>query len=353
MLSADKQSGGSAAEEIDLTDEEVKEEEIKDGEQPTTNTFAAKPKGHWLKLELRSAMSNLHKASPDHYCFGEKSHYTRASPQKQKWSGKKRKRDESEDEGELTEKKESEAKAVNSCHLRLPLRSSDTREKSWYTVIDNIINHLGNNPTSREQCWLYKLPHFEDKSNSDGTRASKKQQKDPHAGGAKVSIEKNVTSKAGVGPKSVKYIGTWKLHRVVHAMYHPHMFERVSQFKIPADTHLSHRCAHGQRGFPHEAHRDNICINPFHARYLYETQNYDEKFCGNGCFDFCPHFHIDSPSVRCLWAWRDTGELKRCRSFPAKEGRLGYQWCKCERNCFLMDNPQRAHLDQTFADASL
>jgi len=96
-------------------------------------------------------------------------------------------------------------------------------------------------------------------------------------------------------------------------------------------------------GFPGRITGNNVCINPFHVRYLYETQNYDEKFCRNGHFSLCPHYDANTPNVRCLWTWRDTGEVKACRLSTS----VGLN-CTCTRNCFQPPALERLHQDLTF-----
>ena len=263
-------------------------------------------RGAWLREELRRQLEGLHLSQPGHYCFGPISSYTKAS-------------------------------GVKAVRLRLPLKAGGGQ--SWFNIIDEaIIAKLGNHPTNRDMCWMIKLPEFQPKMTEADTRAKKKTQKDPHAGGAKMQLQ------TGSHQLKTAFTSTWKLHRVVHAMYNPQMFEVVGDHLIPSDVHLAHRCGHGQRGFPWEDAGDNICINPFHVRYLYETQNYDEKWCRNGCFDTCPHHDQRTPTVRCLWTWRNTGEVKKCRSSQRPVPSVAFA---CTRNCFELPRLERLHLDLT------
>jgi hypothetical protein len=291
---------------IDLDDSSS---EDADDEKKVSVEEKQEGRGSWLRNELRRQLECLHQSQPSQYCFGAISSYTKAN-------------------------------GVKAVRLRLPLRSG--AGQSWFNIIDKaIIAKLGNQPTNRDMCWLIKLPKFQPKMTEGDTRAKKKTQKDPHAGGAKMQLQ--------VGSHQLKtaYTSTWKLHRVVHAMYNPQLFEVVGDHLIPPDVHLAHRCGHGQRGFPWEQAQDNVCINPFHVRYLYETQNYDEKWCRNGCFDACPHYDQKKPNVRCLWTWRDTGDVKRCRSTQRQVPSTG---CTCARNCFELPQLERLHVDLTFAE---
>jgi len=268
----------------------------------------------WLRHELRTQMDMLYRNQPDLYCFGPITGYERQS-------------------------KRTKNGSTRSIYLRFPLEdNSKLNSNSWYKVIDaQIIARLGNNPTNRDMCWLIRLPSFQLDSAQATSRLKKKDRKDPYAGGAKVNVMLG----------SNDYTSTWKLHRVVHAMYNPHVFAIVGEFDVPDNIHLAHRCGNGVRGFPWDEGRDNVCVNPFHVRYLKETQNYDEKFCRNGCFDMCPHYDLARPDVRCLWTWRDTGEVKICRSRP-RDGQP--MICNCTRNCYQPARLQEPHLDQTFAE---
>ena len=268
--------------------------------------------GEWLRNELRQQMTTLFATQPTLCCFGKPEAYQRKAAKT---------------------KKDSLIRAVR---LRLPLKHSGQRENSWFRLIDSaIINKLANNPTDCDMCWFIRLPAFESKLTDENRRAKKKVQKDPYAGGAKVSIT--------LGSGSTQSVSTWKLHRLVHAMYNPDMFLIIGEFAVPEDVHLAHRCGFGVRGFPWEENRDHVCINPFHVRYLYETQNYDEKFCRNGHFNLCPHYDQNNPNVRCLWTWRDTGKVKVCRL-----NNTGWLNCTCTRNCFESPVLERAHHDLTF-----
>ncbi len=270
--------------------------------------------GEWLRNELRQQMTLLHASQPDLCCFGKPEAYQRPSAKSNSKS----------------------TSLIRAVRLRLPLERSAPRDNSWFRLIDSaIINKLANNPTDRDMCWLVRLPEFGTKLTNEKKRAKKKVQKDPYAGGAKVSIT--------LGSGATQSVSTWKLHRLVHAMYNPDMFPIIGEFDVPDDVHLAHRCGLGGRGFPWEEYRDHVCINPFHVRYLYETQNYDEKFCRNGHFNLCPHYDQSTPAVRCLWTWRDTGEVKACRLSTT-----GWLGCTCSRNCFQSPTLERPHQDLTF-----
>jgi len=175
--------------------------------------------GAWLRHELRNQMQTLIRDQPNLCCFGSVGKYSRASGR-------------------------SKNGTTRSVYLRLPLEGAD-KSNSWFRVIDSqIISKLGNNPTDHQMCWLYRLPDFATKMTDQKSMAKKKEQNDPYGGGSKMTLT--------LGSGDHQHTGTWKLHRVVHAMYNPRMFDIVGNFQIPDRVHLAHRCGYGARGFPWE-----------------------------------------------------------------------------------------------------
>jgi hypothetical protein len=134
--------------------------------------------------------------------------------------------------------------------LRMPMKMEDGRKCSWTKKIDAIIVRISNSPSDpKRHCWLYTLG-----------------KSDCHYAVFKLG------NQTGYGDQA-KY----RLHRVLYALLHPQMHERVvkdSDFTVGVDNNCSHLCG---MGYSKEARKGSVCVNPYHLIWETSKENQDRK----------------------------------------------------------------------------